>query len=39
VRSRAVGAITGATTVPQVFLNGKLIGNAEDLESYLRKAA
>jgi peroxiredoxin len=39
VRSRAVGAIAGATTVPQVFINGRLIGNAEDLESYLRKAA
>jgi glutaredoxin-like protein len=39
VRSRAVGAITGATTVPQVFINGRLVGNAEDLEAYLRKAA
>ena len=39
VRSRAVGAITGAATVPQVFINGRLIGNAEDLEAYLRKAA
>jgi glutaredoxin-like protein len=39
VRSRAVGAIAGAATVPQVFINGKLIGSAEDLESYLRKAA
>jgi glutaredoxin-like protein len=39
VRSRAVGAITGAATVPQVFINGRLIGDAEDLEAYLRKAA
>ncbi len=39
VRSRAVGAITGAGTVPQVFINGRLVGNAEDLEAYLRKAA
>ncbi len=39
VRSRAVGAISGAATVPQVFINGRLIGNAEDLETYLRKAA
>ncbi len=39
VRSRAVGAITGASTVPQVFINGNLIGNAENLEAYLRKAA
>jgi peroxiredoxin len=39
LRSRAVGAITGADTVPQVFINGRLIGNAEDLEAFLRKAA
>ena len=39
VRSRAVGAITGAATVPQVFINGRLVGDAEDLEAHLRKAA
>jgi glutaredoxin-like protein len=39
IRSRAVGAITGALTVPQVFINGKLIGSSEALEAYLRKAA
>jgi glutathione-dependent peroxiredoxin len=39
VRSRAVGAITGAATVPQVFINGSLIGSAEDLEAFLREAA
>lgn len=39
VRSRAVGAITGAGTVPQVFVNGNLIGGSEALEAWLRKAA
>ena len=38
-RSRAVGAITGTGTVPQVFINGRLIGSAEDLETFLKKAA
>ncbi|EGR5926955.1 glutathione peroxidase [Vibrio parahaemolyticus] len=28
-------AITGATTVPQVFIGGKLIGGSEALDSYL----
>jgi glutaredoxin-like protein len=39
IRTKAVGAITGAGTVPQVFINGRLIGSAEDLEAFLRKAA
>ncbi|MGH8852606.1 MAG: glutathione peroxidase [Casimicrobiaceae bacterium] len=39
IRSKVVGAITGAQTVPQVFVNGKLIGNAEDLERFLKRAA
>ncbi len=39
VRTKAVGAISGGKTVPQVFINGKLIGGAEDLENYLKKAA
>ena len=38
-RSRVVGAITGHTTVPQVFINGKLIGGLEALESLVIKAA
>ena len=38
-RSRTVGAITGEKTVPQVFINGKLIGGLEALESWSRKAA
>ena len=39
VRSRAVGAISGGKTVPQIFINGELIGSADDLEHYLKKAA
>ncbi len=39
VRSRAVGAIAGAATVPQVFINGRLIGGTEELDRWLRRAA
>ena len=39
IRSRAVGAITGAATVPQVFINGTRIGGLEDLERWAKKAA
>ena len=35
-RSRVVGAITGAGTVPQIFINGKHIGGGEALKKYLR---
>jgi len=38
-RSRIVGAVTGARTVPQVFINGRLIGGLEALEDLARKAA
>lgn len=31
----AVRAISGGITVPQVFINGKLIGSADQLEAYL----
>ncbi len=36
IRSRALGAIAGAGTVPQVFINGRLIGGAEALEDFLQ---
>jgi glutaredoxin len=39
IRTKAVGAITGAATVPQVFINGRLIGGNAELDAYLRKAA
>lgn len=39
VRGRALGAIAGARTVPQVFINGERIGGWEELERWARKAA
>lgn len=36
VRSRALGAIAGAHTVPQVFVNGRLLGDSEQLERWLQ---
>ena len=38
-RSRIVGAITGAGTVPQVFINGQRIGGLDELEKWSQKAA
>src|SRR5262249_39842960 len=38
-RSRIVGAVAGAKTVPQVFVNGRHIGSLEALEDWARKAA
>lgn len=38
-RGRIVGAITGAQTVPQVFVNGQRIGGFEELERWAMKAA
>ena len=35
----AYGAIAGAQTVPQVFVNGTRIGGLEDLERWAKKAA
>jgi glutaredoxin-like protein len=35
VSTRSLRAATGATTVPQVFIDGKLIGGSEALEAYL----
>ena len=39
IRTKAVGAISGGKTVPQVFINGELIGGADELDLYLKKAA
>lgn len=39
VRTRVVGAIAGAQTVPQVFINGTRIGGWDELERWARKAA
>jgi glutaredoxin-like protein len=35
VTTRSLKAVTGASTVPQVFIDGKLIGGSEALETYL----
>ncbi|WP_414589266.1 glutathione peroxidase [Scytonema sp. PCC 10023] len=35
VTTRSLKAVTGATTVPQVFVDGKHIGGSEALETYL----
>ncbi len=35
ITSRSLRAITGAGTVPQVFIGGRFIGNADELETYL----
>jgi glutaredoxin-like protein len=37
IRTRALGAIARAQTVPQVFVNGQLIGGSGELEAYLRE--
>lgn len=33
-----IRALSGASTVPQVFINGQLIGGSENLEAYLAQA-
>lgn len=35
ITTRSLRAVTGGTTVPQVFVDGKLIGTSEALEAYL----
>ena len=39
IRSRALGAIAQAQTVPQVFVNGKLIGGSVELQAFLKERA
>jgi len=39
IRTKALGAIAKAQTVPQLFVNGRLIGGSEQIEAWLRKAA
>jgi glutathione-dependent peroxiredoxin len=38
-RTRVIGAIAGAKTVPQVFINGEHIGGLKELEHWARRAA
>nr|WP_255327328.1 glutaredoxin domain-containing protein [Synechocystis sp. PCC 7509] len=35
ITNRSLRAVTGAMTVPQVFINSKLIGDSEALAAYL----
>ncbi|MBB5018837.1 peroxiredoxin [Chitinivorax tropicus] len=37
VRGKVLGAVAGKMTAPQVFINGQLIGGAEDVEKFLAK--
>jgi glutaredoxin-like protein len=39
IRTKALGAIANAKTVPQVFVNGELIGGSAELETFLRTRA
>lgn len=34
VRGKVLGAVSGKMTAPQVFINGQLVGSADDLEAY-----
>jgi glutaredoxin-like protein len=34
-----IRAVSGKSTVPQIFINGELIGGSEDLENYLTEKA
>lgn len=36
ITTRSLRAVTGATTVPQVFIDGKLVGDSEALNEYLK---
>lgn len=36
VTSRSLLAVAGATTVPQVFIDGRLVGGSDDLAEYFR---
>ncbi len=38
VSSRSLRAVTGAETVPQVYIGGTHIGGADDLEAWFTKA-
>jgi glutaredoxin-related protein len=37
VRTRALGAIAKANTVPQMFVNGELIGGSEAVEEWVKQ--
>ncbi|AXK40364.1 glutathione peroxidase [Crenobacter cavernae] len=37
IRGKVLGAVSGTMTAPQVFINGRLIGSADDVETYFKK--
>lgn len=39
IRSRVVGAIANAQTVPQIYINGEHVGGLEQLERWVERAA
>jgi len=39
LRGRVIGAVSGRGTVPQVFMNGELVGGLDDLKARFAKAA
>ena len=36
IRTRVLGAIAKARTVPQLFVNGELIGGSEEIEGWVK---
>ncbi|MDN0081946.1 glutathione peroxidase [Crenobacter sp. SG2305] len=36
IRGKVLGAVSGKMTAPQVFINGQLIGSADELETYFK---
>jgi len=36
IRGKVLGGVSGKMTAPQVFINGQLIGSADDLEAYFK---
>ncbi|RXZ42605.1 glutathione peroxidase [Crenobacter cavernae] len=37
IRGKVLGAVAGQMTAPQVFINGTLIGSADDVETYFKR--
>jgi glutaredoxin-related protein len=37
MRTRALGAIAKATTVPQLFVNGQLIGGSDAVQAWVNE--
>jgi glutaredoxin-like protein len=37
IRTRVLGAVAKARTVPQLFVNGELIGGSEEIEAWVKQ--